>query len=251
MFCATGRPPAVAEASPAPRFKQLTFKRGFIQNARFREAVRASSMRPDGRRADPAVRNGSPGPRVADAESRACDRQHLLARRGGADSGMPARLGKLHRHARHDAAQRRRTHDVLEDVARRLGRQMGGRSPPFKWQMGTVGCQFPIGQSLYATCGELGWLAFSPRGNRIAFTELPLLSDEAGSLRSSNWKPRDDPCEWRKTIRGLDWSPAATRSGCPPALTAECAASTGYRSKESGGNPSCARGCHAARPFRQ
>ena len=34
-FATRPGPPGVAEAAPAPTFKQLTFRRGFIQNARF------------------------------------------------------------------------------------------------------------------------------------------------------------------------------------------------------------------------
>jgi serine/threonine protein kinase/Tol biopolymer transport system component len=73
---------------------------------------------------------------------------------------------------------------------------------------GTYRLEFPIGKELYTTSGWLEGLAFSPRGDRLAFTEHPILGIEAGVLKvidlegrattiSSNWK----------TIRGISWSP--------------------------------------------
>ena len=210
-FASRPGPPAAAEAAPAARFKQLTFRRGFIQNARFApggQTVMYAAGWDGG--AGPAVRNGSPGPRIADARPRACrPGQHLLARRGGADSGMPARLGELHRHARHDAARRRRTPPVLEDVVSADWTPDGRALAAIQVSEGEYQLQFPIGKSLYTTAGKLGWLAFSPRGDRIAFAEFPLLSDEAGSLKMVDLEGRVTTLSsgW-KTIRGVDWSPS-------------------------------------------
>jgi hypothetical protein len=67
--------------------------------------------------------------------------------------------------------------------------------------------QFPIGKSLYGTQGKLGWLAFSPRGDRLAFIEYPLISDEAGTLKIVDLEGRATTLSrgWR-TVRGVDWS---------------------------------------------
>ena len=91
----------------------------------------------------------------------------------------------------------------------RTGRPTAGRSPQSRSADGEYQIQFPIGKPLYASSGKLGWLAFSPRGDRLAFVEYPLLSDEAGSLKVVDLEGRVTTLSsgW-KTIRGLDWSPA-------------------------------------------
>ena len=93
-----------------------------------RRTARRSSMRPGGT----AGRSGSSkrvrlGPESRPIGPAACrPGQHLLGWRGGADSGLSARLGELRRHARQDAAGRRRP---PRSAGRRRQRGLDARRP--------------------------------------------------------------------------------------------------------------------------
>ena len=204
-------PPAVAEAAPAPRFKQLTFRRGFIQNARFapggQTVIYAAGW--DG---GPVrlFETGRLGP-----ESRTLDPAHAglasISSRGevaliqGCRLDWASCIGTLATMPLGGGAPR----EVLEEVVSADWTPDGRALAAIQVADGEYQLQFPIGKSLYASSGKLGWLAFSPRGDRLAFVEYPLLSDEAGSLKIVDLEGRVTTLSsgW-KTIRGVDWSPA-------------------------------------------
>jgi eukaryotic-like serine/threonine-protein kinase len=73
---------------------------------------------------------------------------------------------------------------------------------------GAYRLEFPIGRELYKTSGWLEGLAFSSRGDRLAFTEHPILGEESGALKIIDLQGRVTTvsANW-KTIRGLSWSP--------------------------------------------
>ena len=120
--------------------------------------------------------------------------------------------------------------EVLEDVVSADWTPDGQQLAAIQITGGEYQLQFPIGKSLYETQGKLGWLAFSPRGDRLAFIEYPLISDEAGSLKivdlegrvttlSSGGGPFE---EWIGRHR-------ATRSGSRQAIRGGGAVSTRFR----------------------
>ncbi len=96
---------------------------------------------------------------------------------------------------------------VLEDVVSADWTPDGQQLAAIQITGGEYQLQFPIGKSLYETQGKLGWLAFSPRGDRLAFIEYPLISDEAGTLKIVDLEGRATTLSsgWR-TVRGVDWS---------------------------------------------
>ena len=210
-FATRTGPPAVAEAAPAPRFKQLTFRRGFIQNARFapggQTVIYAAGW--DG---GPVrlFETGHLGP-----ESRTLDPPHAglasISSRGevaliqGCRLDWASCIGTLATMPIGGGAPR----EVMEEVVSADWTPDGRALAVIQVALGEYQIQFPIGKSLYASPGKLGWLAFSPRGDRLAFVEYPLLSDEAGSLKVVDLEGRVTTLSsgW-KTIRGVDWSPA-------------------------------------------
>ena len=210
-FAGRPGPPAVAEAAPAARFKQLTFRRGFIQNARFAPGGQ-TVMYAAGWDGEPVrlFETGRLGP-----ESRTLDPAHAglasisslgeVALIQGCRLDWGSCIGTLATMPLGGGAPR----PLLEEVVSADWTPDGRALAAIQVSEGEYQLQFPIGKSLYTTAGKLGWLAFSPRGDRIAFAEFPLLSDEAGSLKMVDLEGRVTTLSsgW-KTIRGVDWSPS-------------------------------------------
>ena len=69
--------------------------------------------------------------------------------------------------------------------------------------------EYPIGKVLYETTGWVSDPRFSPRGDRIAFIDHPLLGDDGGvvSMIDLNGKKSDLTERWASAI-GLAWSPS-------------------------------------------
>src|SRR5262249_48582034 len=73
---------------------------------------------------------------------------------------------------------------------------------------GEAQIEYPIGKRLYGAPGKLQSIAFSPKGDRLAFIEHPVLSEEGGDLKliDLNGKVTALSTGW-KTIRGMRWTP--------------------------------------------
>jgi Tol biopolymer transport system component/predicted Ser/Thr protein kinase len=204
-------PPGVVETASAPRFQQLTFRRGFIQNARFAPGGQAIIYAAgwDGApvrlfetgRLGPESRPLGPSPAGLASISSAGE----LALIQGCRLDWASCVGTLATMPLGGGAPR----DVLEDVVSADWTPDGRALAAIQVSDGEYRLQFPIGKSLYATPGRLGWVAFSPRGDRLAFVEFPLLSDESGVLKIVDLEGRATTLSsgW-KTIRGVNWSAA-------------------------------------------
>ena len=213
VYFATRGGPAPAAGNPsAPTFKQLTFGRGLIQNARFA---------PDGQTiVYAAAWGGAPmqlfetrlsgpesrpiGPPEAGLASISSTGQIALIQNCQLDWGSC--VGTL---ATMPLAGGVTPRPVLEDVVSADWTPDGQQLAAIQITGGEYQLQFPIEKSLYETQGKLGWLAFSPRGDRLAFIEYPLISDEAGALKIIDLEGRVTTLSsgWR-TVRGVDWSPS-------------------------------------------
>lgn len=191
-------------------FKQLTFKRGWLTGARFA---------PDGQTIIYAPAwDGGPvqlhETRISGPESRPMGAQGdgLASVSSSSELAMLSKcrifrgwcVGTLARMPVSGGAPR----PVLEDVAFADWTPDGRDLAVIRVVEGEYRVEYPIGKTLYTTMGWLRGLVFSPRGDRLAFIEHPILSEESGVLKvvdleghattvSSNWS----------TIRGLDWSP--------------------------------------------
>ena len=195
--------------APAPTFQQLTFRRGLIQNARFApdgqtiiyaagwdgDPVRLFETRPLGPESRPI------GPPSAGLASISSTGEVALIQNCQLD--WASCVGTLARMPMAGGAPR----EVLEDVVSADWTPDGRELAAIQITGGEYQLQFPIGKSLYETQGKLDWLAFSPRGDRLAFIEYPLISDESGSLKIIDLEGRTTTLSsgWR-TVRGVDWS---------------------------------------------
>jgi serine/threonine protein kinase len=70
--------------------------------------------------------------------------------------------------------------------------------------------EYPIGKVLYETVGWISDLRFSPKGDRLAFIDHPLLGDDGGtvSVIDLHGKKSDLTERWASAI-GLAWEPSA------------------------------------------
>ena len=138
-----------------------------------------------GQRAPDLLATAGLSRRRADRPARNGAALHLLEgrARGPDASALPA-AQRLPRHARADAARRRR-------AARDRGRRARGRLEPRRLGPrrstrdvnGKDRLEFPLGKVLAETGGYFSNPRFSPRGDRIAFFEHPIKYDDRGSRR--------------------------------------------------------------------
>ena len=220
-------------AKPASlSYKQLTFRRGTIYSARFA---------PDGHTiVYCAAWDGGPvelyTTRVEFPESRplgfAYARLHAISSIGEIAVTISGRhlwrrqfRGVLARVPLTGTAPRPLLDDVLE-----ADWTPDGKSLVVVREAG--GCnrlEFPPGKVLYETTGWLSHPRFSPKGDRIAFLEHPVLADNRGSVAVVDLagEKRTVSPVWAGSAEGLAWSPAgdevwfsAAESGTARALLA-------------------------------
>jgi serine/threonine protein kinase len=191
-------------------FKQLTFRRGWPTEARFAPdgqtivyssfwdgAVRLFETRPSG---PESRRLGSPSTGLASISSS----NELALLSDCRLDGNPVCSGTLARMPVSGDAARK----ILEDVVSADWTPDARELAVIHVAQGEYRVEFPIGKRLFGTTGSLNNLSFSPRGDRLAFIEYPLLSDESGMLKIIDLEGRVTTMstEW-KTIHGLRWSP--------------------------------------------
>jgi WD40 repeat protein len=200
--------PAPVPIATTPTFRQLTFRRGFVNNARFSPdagtifysaawdggPVQTFETRPPGPESRTAV--GTP----AGLASVSSTGELALIRRCRFDWGWC--VGTLATMPLGGAPR-----DVLENVISADWAPDGRTLAAVQMADGEYRLHYPIGKQLYATTGKLAYMRFSPRGDRIAMAEYPFVSDESGFIRivDLSGKTTTIPRSWR-TIRGLGWS---------------------------------------------
>jgi Tol biopolymer transport system component len=193
----------------AVTFKQLTFRRGYIANARFAPdgqtilyaagwqgaPVQLFETRSSGPESRPLVETPAGLASISSTGEVALIRQCRLdwGNCVGTLATMP--LGGAPR-------------DLLEQVVSADWAPDGRALAAVQVADGEYRLHFPIGTQLYATAGKLAYVRFSPRGDRLAMVEYPLLSEESGAIKVVDLAGRTETISsgWR-TIRGIDWSP--------------------------------------------
>ena len=209
--------------SPIPQFRQLTFDRGTVFDARFAPDGRSivygaawngAPLRLFMTRTDSteSVRLSLPDARLLSV-SRSSEIAISLGHRfeGWMGAGTLARTSVL------GSAPR----VVAEDV-REAEWTPDGTDLAIVRRSGTLErLEFPIGNVLYRSSGYISDIRFSADGGRIAFADHPLFADDAGFVsmvdRAGQRTALTDPHE---TIRGVAWSTdgrevwySATRKG--------------------------------------
>jgi Tol biopolymer transport system component len=199
---------AVAEA---PAFTQLTFGRGHVANARFRPdgrtilyaagwggaPIQVFETRPGGPESRPL---GPPSASLASISSTG-----ELALILGCRLDWANCVGTLARMPSGGGAPR----EILEDVVSADWAPGGQSLAAIQATAGEYRLHFPPGKTLYTTASKLGFLRFSPKGERLAFVEYQLVSDEEGVLKVIDLQGRATTVStpWEE-IRDIAWTPA-------------------------------------------
>ncbi len=195
-----------------PSFKQLTFRRGDIQSARFA---------PDGQTIlYTAAWEGNPleifARRLESPESRSVGLGGAELLAVSAPGEMAISLGRRQVTAFHRTGRLAATsiaggvapREILEDVqcadfspdGKELAvvREVGGRSR----------LEFPIGKILYETTGWLSDPRVSPTGDSVAFCHHPTVGDDGGEILVVDRLGKSQRVAGGyATLRGLAWSP--------------------------------------------
>lgn len=203
-------PASSARAALAPSFRQLTFERGFVKDARFTpdghsvvytaawegQPLRIFMTRTD---AVESVRLQLPDARLLSI-SRSGELAVSLGHRneGWIGAGTLARSSLL------GAAPR-----ILAERVREAEWNSAGDSLAIVRRAdGLEQLEFPIGRPLYRTAGFISDVRFSPDGRLIAFADHPVFADDAGGVSVVSLDGERTPLATGFTsIRGLAWSP--------------------------------------------
>ena len=206
-----GRQLERARPHPTPIFRRLTYRTGVITGARFA---------PDGQSIIySAGWDGKPpelfSTRVGGPESRplglpssgvfAISSAGELAISLGCELNWAECQGTLARMPLAGGAPR----EVLQDVFYADWGQDGKDLAVVRPVDGRFRLEYPVGNVLYETAGWITYPRFSPKGDQIAFLDLPTLGDDSGSISvvdlgghkktlTSGWK----------NLKGLAWAPS-------------------------------------------
>jgi serine/threonine protein kinase len=194
-----------------PTFQRLTYNRGYVASARFA---------PDGR----TVVYGASwdgGPlrtyltRLESPESTplALPNAHLFAVSGGAELAVGLNVGLTGRNR--TAGTLARTpllggtpRDMASDVMEADWTPDSGSLAVVR-RVGTrERLEFPLGQTLYETEGQIGMMRVSPAGDRVAFLDWPVKGDDRGTIAVVDRQgTKQTITETYSAIDGLAWSP--------------------------------------------
>ncbi len=191
-------------------FSQVTFQRGFVSSARFGPdtAVIVYSAAWNGEAGDLFLSGrGSPearsiGPRNGHLFSISANNEIAVAMncRYAGDNSQVGTLGVV---PLYGGAPR----TVMADVSEADWDPSGKQLAVVRSVGGVRRLEYPAGKVLYQTSGWLGDLRFSPRGDRIAFSDHQTLDDDRGRIVTVDLrgKAQDLSGEW-ESIEGLVWT---------------------------------------------
>ena len=194
-----------------PRYRQLTFRRGFIRAARFA---------PDGQTiVYSAAWQGNPvevfTARLDAPESRSVglSQTQLLALSSASEMGLLLRsrsagtyvsVGTLARAPLAGGAPR----EVQEEIQWADWSPDGNNLAVVRDESGRNRLEYPIGNVLYATSGWISHPRVSPKGDWIAFLEHPIPGDDGGSVGIVGTEGKKKTLSSGfYTTQGLAWSP--------------------------------------------
>ena len=196
-----------------PTFRELTFRRGALSTARFAPDPRSAIYT--------AAWEGSPqavfvsSPNSTDSRELGLSETKVLAVSSGGQMAVLRRfrisdtgfmhLGTLAQLSIGADAPR----DLLDNVEGADWTSDGSALAVIHVYNGKRRVEYPIGKALYETAGWVSHLRFSPKGDRLAFIDHPLLGDDGGviSIVDLNGKKSDLTERWASAF-GLAWSPS-------------------------------------------
>ena len=199
-----------ARKSPIPVFHRLTYRRGTVHSARFApggpsvvysaawemDPVRIFSMRPDNAESVPVP---AP-PSILYAVS--STGEMAIGLRPSFFSGFDWKT-TLARVPLSGGTPR----EVLDDVDAADWSPDGSMLAVDHLAGGKAQIEYPIGKVLYASNGWISHLRVSPRGDRVAFIEHPVINDDGGSICAVDAAgKRTELSKGWSTAEGLAWS---------------------------------------------
>ena len=195
----------------APTFTQLTFRRGHVINARFApdgQTVLYAAAWGDAPAQVFETRPSGPesralGPSAASLASVSSSGELALIL--GCRLDWANCVGTLARMPPGGAPRQ-----ILENVVSADWTPDGQALAAIQVTDGEYQIHFPPGTPLYKTDRRLGFVRFSPGGDRLAFVEYSVLSDESGVLKVMDREGRATTVSSRfEQIRDLTWMPGA------------------------------------------
>jgi Tol biopolymer transport system component len=198
-------------ATTPPIYRQLTFRRGTILNAKFA---------PDGQTIIySAAWGGNPSEifssRLGSTEARSLGLKNadVLAVSSTGELavllnrhylGQSVSRGTLARMPLDSGTPR----EILEDVQEADWSPDGTKLAIVRWVNGRNRLEYPIGKVLYETNGYLSWPRVSPKGDMVAFMEHQLKYDDRGwvAIVDLNGNKKTLTSEWSGE-EGLTWTP--------------------------------------------
>ena len=202
-----------AAYGPVPTFHELTFRRGALTAARFAPDPRSAIYSAAWEGNPQSVFISSPNstesrdlglPQTEVLAVSSAGQMAVLRRFRVADNAFTF-VGTLAQLSIGADAPR----DLLDNVEAAAWTPDGTALAVVHSSGGKSHLEYPIGKVLYETVGWISDPRFSPRGDRIAFIDHPLLGDDGGivSVVDLSGKKSDLTERWARAI-GLAWSPS-------------------------------------------
>jgi Tol biopolymer transport system component len=206
-----GVPMGERSGSKAPEFHRVTFRQGFVWSGRFAPDGRTIVYGAAWAGGKPEVfstRPESPESRalgLADASILSVSKSGELAVLLRAEyAGGWAYRGTLARLPIEGGAPR----EILENVLWADWEPKGADLTVVREIEGKRQLEYPIGKVLYLTGGTIREPRFSPKGDRIAFLDHPIFSDDRGYVAAVDRSGKVERLTklW-KSIQGIAWAP--------------------------------------------
>ncbi len=196
-----------------PTFRELTFRRGALVSARFAPDPRSAIYSASWEGAPQAVFISSPN----STESRDLGLSHTqvlaissagqmaVLRNFRTSDNIFTHIGTLAQLSIGADAPR----DLLDNVEEADWTPDGSGLAVIHVVAGKGRLEYPIGKVLYETAGWISHVRFSPKGDRLAFIDHPLLGDDGGTISVIDLGGRkSDLTERWASAFGLAWSPS-------------------------------------------
>jgi len=196
---------------PVPTFRELTFRRGALVAARFapdpRSAIYSASWEGDPQSVFISSPNSTESRDLGLSQTKvlsvsSAGQMAILHRFRVSDNAF-THIGTLARLSVGADAPR----DLLDNVEEADWTPDGNALAVVQVAGGKRRLEYPIGTVLYETPGWISNLRFSPKGDRLAFIDHPLLGDDGGvtSVIDLHGKKSDLTERWASAF-GLAWS---------------------------------------------
>ncbi len=193
--------------TPSPTFQRITFRRGTVDNGRFANGGRTIAYS--------AAWDGGPyrvySTQAENPESRdlGITNAHLFAVSASDEMALALTPGLFFAHGTlaRVPISGGTPRELANDIAAADWTSDGKQLAVVRAKAGFQQLEFPLGTVLYQTTGAIGSPRISPKGDRIAFLELPVGSGP-GYVASVDIKGHKTTLTelWLGTISGIAWS---------------------------------------------